>query len=449
MKKQPINKSGKYNVVIVGRPNVGKSSLFNRIIGLRKAVVLKEPGTTRDILEYQLSKEGKIMNLIDTAGYYNDKDSEIHDKSQKKVKEAISLAEILILVVDGEVPPTEEDKEISDFVRKSGKKTLLVINKIDSSKKLNYANEYKRLGFKSIYEISTIHNIGVTKLIIDIFKNAPKSSTQTSDKEQIKVTILGRPNVGKSSILNALCKKDRSIVTAIAGTTRDIVSENIRFNEKEIKISDTAGTRRPGKVGRAFKKGAPLERFAFLRTQREIQGTDIVLLILDATEKRATTQDLHIAGYAKEAGKGIILVINKWDMIKNIEQEKFLNHLRNRFSFITWVPAIFVSAKTGLNIEKIPEIVLKVSENQRRQLKTSLLNRIIEDFANNNLPKARGKIRPKVFYGTQTGIIPPTFEIRAKHSEAIHFSWKRALINELRKNFDFTGTPIRIFFKKK
>ncbi|MDD3480870.1 MAG: ribosome biogenesis GTPase Der [Patescibacteria group bacterium] len=441
-------KENKYSVVIVGRPNVGKSSLFNRLIGTRKAVILAEPGTTRDLIEEEVEINGRTVNLIDTAGYLENGKDEIAEKAYAKLREAIARGNKIIYVVDGEVPPTEEDKRVADVLRKTGKETILVVNKIDSTKKKNYAGEYARLGFKPVVETSTIHNLGIASLKEEIAKDAPKGKKKV-EKETTKVAIIGRPNVGKSSILNALCGKDKAIVTDIAGTTRDVVTEKVTYGTAELALSDTAGARRPGKIGRAFKKGAPLERFAYLRTEREVESSDIVLLVLDATEQRATTQDLHIAGLAKEAGKGVILVINKWDLTSEITQEKFLARLRNRFGFMRWVPAIFVSAETGLNIEKIGEIVEKVAENQRRRIPTPKLNRIIEDFSLRNIPKARGKYRPKIFYAVQTQVVPPTFEIRAKHHDAIHFSWQRALANELRKEFDFTGTPIKIIFKKK
>jgi GTPase len=440
-----------YNVVIVGRPNVGKSSLFNRIIGMRKAVVLDEPRTTRDIIEERIEIEGRALNLIDTAGHFKGKGDEIENKSIEKIYEALNSADRLVFVVDSEVPPSEEDKIIADKIRKSGKDIILVINKMDSAKKKNYADEYLKFGFRPCFFVSTIHNIGIGELLTETVKKAPKAPTKAGDPalKTTRVTILGRPNVGKSSILNAICGKNKAIVSEISGTTRDVITEKFFIDNFEIELSDTAGARRPGKIGKAYIKGQPIEKFAYIRTEKTIARSDIILLVLDASEKRATTQDLHIAGLAKEAGKGIILLINKWDLVDKITQEKFLHRLRSRFSFMTWVPAIFVSAETGLNIDKIGDIIQTVAENQNRKIATSKLNRIIEDFILDNLPKGRGKIRPKVFFAAQTDVVPPTIEVSAKHHQFIHFSWRRALINRLRETYDFTGTPIKIVFTSK
>ncbi len=305
------------------------------------------------------------------------------------------------------------------------------------------------MGFTNIFTTSTIHNIGIADLGQAIAKKAIKGKRKTRENNPVKVAILGRPNVGKSSILNVMTGKDKAIVSDIAGTTRDVISENIEIKGALLNVSDTAGTRRPGKIGKAYKAGQPIERYASLRTKKEIEKIDIILMILDASEKRATTQDLHIAGYAKDMGKGIILVVNKWDLAEDITQEGFLSRLRKRFGFMLWVPTIFVSAKTGKNIEKIPELIEKVSENQERRIPTARLNRILEDFSMYNLPKGSNKLRPKLFYASQINIKPPAISITAKNAAIIHFSWKRAFENELRRHYDFTGTPISIIFKKK
>lgn len=440
----------KYTVAIVGRPNVGKSSLFNRFLGYRRAVILDEPRTTRDAIEEVLQKDGKEFLLIDTAGRFSGKGDEIERASLNKISEALNNADLIIMTVDGTVPPTEEDKNMANIVRKTGKDVLLAINKMDQPGKPLFSRDYDRLGFKNVYHVSTIHNHGLGELMAAVLKKAPKAGeSPAAQRDKVGVTIIGRPNVGKSSLLNAIANKDRAIVSEIAGTTRDILSEKIEYENLDVLLSDTAGARRPGKIGKAFKKGQPIERFAYLRTEREIENADIVLLVIDASQQRATTQDLHIAGIAKEKGKGVILIVNKWDLVSNMTQEKFLNRLRDRFSFMIWVPAIFVSAKTGLNIEKIQGLIKTVSENQSRTIPTSKINRIVEDFSLSNLPKGSRGLRPKIFFAAQTGTKPPTFTLTAKHHQLIHFSWRRALSNELRRQFDFTGTPIKIIFKGK
>lgn len=432
-------------VVIIGRPNVGKSSLFNRIVGQRKAIVHDVAGTTRDIISEKVVCEKKCFELFDTAGYLKEKET-LSEKALAKVKEAVTFADLLILVVDGNVSPTREDEAVAEIARKSGKEIILVVNKIDNAKKDQNIKEYQRFGFKNIYPTSVIHNFGVNELITDITKKAGEGEKE--ETPGVKVTIAGRPNVGKSSILNAITGAERAIVSDIAGTTRDVVTADILGTDFSFRLSDTAGARKPGKIGKAFKKGEPIEKYSILRMQREVEASDIVLIIIDGSE-RIAAQDLHIAGAAKEAGKGIILVVNKWDLVKDTEQDKFLRRLRREFNFMIWVPVIFVSAKTGRNISEINNLIKKVSENQRQMIATSKLNRILESYILENTPKGLGSYRPKMFFISQSGTVPPTFSITTKWHEFVHFSWRRAFENELRRHFDFTGTPIKIVFKSK
>lgn len=436
----------KFNVIIIGRPNVGKSSLFNRIVRERKAIVHDVAGTTRDLVSSEVEVNGKLFNLTDTAGYFNEKNNFLHDKSIEKVHEALSSADLVLITVDGNVSPTVQDEKIIEVVRKSGKKAFLVINKIDNPRKDEFIESYARYGIRPLFSVSVIHNKGVQELLEEVTKLAP--SGKKTKENKINVSIIGRPNVGKSSILNAIAKKDRAIVSQIPGTTRDIVEEELKVNDQIYIFKDTAGARRPGKIGRAYKAGEPVEKYSSIRTLAEINRSDIVLLILDSSDKLAA-QDLHIAGLAKEKGKGIILVVNKWDLNEDTTQEKYLKNLTRTFNFMIWVPTIFVSAKTGKNIENIFEVVQTVSQNQRREVLTSQLNRILEDFTLTNLPKGRGTYKPKVFFAAQTGTIPPEFTISAKFHLMIHFSWKRAFENELRRHFDFSGTPIKIVLKGK
>lgn len=433
-------------IAIIGRPNVGKSSLFNRLIGQRKAIVHDVAGTTRDIVSERLFFEGQAVDLFDTAGYLREKE-ELSEKALAKVKEAVEFADEIIFVVDGNVPPTNVDIILADIARKSTKKITLVVNKVDNPRIAKIAEEYQKFGFKNTFNISAIHNLGVSDLT-DALKKVAVPAEKKPVEEKIRVAIIGRPNVGKSSLLNAMVGKERSIVSNIPGTTRDVVTDEIVTDDFMMTISDTAGARKPGKIGKAYKKGEPVEKFSFLRTEREIENSDIVLVVIDADEKIAA-QDLHIAGRAKEMGKGIILAINKWDLVKETQQDKYLARLRHHFNFMIWVPAIFVSAKTGRNIEQIMDLVKTVSENQRRQVNTSKLNRILEDFSLGNTPKGLGTYRPKLFFIAQTDTVPPTFTITAKHHAFIHFSWRRSFENELRRQFDFTGTPIKVVFKAK
>jgi GTP-binding protein len=304
------------------------------------------------------------------------------------------------------------------------------------------------MGFGKVFEVSSIHDRGVNEFLTELTKDIEDTEPETEASKGLKIAITGRPNVGKSSLLNAFAKKERAIVSDIPGTTRDVVTEVLDGQDIIIRMADTAGTRRPGKIGKAYKKGEPVEKYSNLRTKKEIEDSDVVLIVIDAKEG-ATTQDLHIAGDAKELGKGIILVINKWDLNEKRTQEQYLSILRRRFSFMIWVPAVFVSAKTGRNIDQIVEQAKLISENQNRQINTSRLNRIIQDFVLDNPPRGAKKVKPKVYFVAQTGVLPPTFTITVKHHDAVHFSWKRAVENELRRHFDFTGTPIRVELKPK
>jgi GTP-binding protein len=434
------------NVVIIGRPNVGKSSLFNRIVGERKAIVHDVAGTTRDVVSDTVCVGERCFNLFDTAGYLKEKGSALSEAAISKVREAVLYADLLVMVVDGNVSPTNEDLVIADIARKSGKDIILAVNKLDNQGN-GRLEEYTRFGFSDIYPMSVIHNVGVGELLQNIAKKAKKGNEEKI-KPEVRIAICGRPNVGKSSIMNALLNKERALVSEIPGTTRDVVSDVITDEEIVYELSDTAGTRKPGKIGKAYKKGEPVERYSLLRTQREVERADIVLIILDASE-RIAAQDLHIAGMAKEMGKGTILVINKWDLVRETDQNKFLERLRREFNFMIWVPAIFVSAKTGRNIDEILGIIKNVRKNQTQSIESSQLSRILEDFMLTNTPKGLGTYRPKLFSISHTGTTPPTFTINAKHHTFVHFAWRRALENELRRHFDFTGTTVKIEFKGK
>lgn len=433
-------------IVIIGRPNVGKSSLFNRLVRKKQAIVHDVAGTTRDVVTDTVEIDGKIFELFDTAGYLKEKGETLSEMALAKVKEAIAFADSLILVVDGMVAPTSIDLAIADLARKSGKEVILVVNKIDSPKK-NFSEEYEKFGFKEVFQTSVIHNIGTTSLQEKLRSQGVEGEKKRKESE-VKIALVGRPNVGKSSLLNSLLKKDRSIVSDIPGTTRDVVTEKIEDKEITFSLSDTAGERKPGKIGRAYKKGEPVEKYSSLRTEREVERSDIVLVVLDASQ-RIAAQDLHIAGRAKELGKGIVLVVNKWDLVSEVTQESFLRRMRREFNFMIWVPAIFLSAKTGRNVEEVWDVIKKVSENQKREVPTSKLNRLLEDFTLDRPPLGMKNVKPKIYFASQTDTIPPTFTISARHHLFIHFTWRRSFENELRRNFDFTGTPIKIEFKEK
>lgn len=434
-------------VAIVGRPNVGKSTLFNRLLGQRKAVTSFVAGTTRDRLYGEAAWQGKKFILADTGGLGYVSEEELVLNVQRQATSAVEEADLILFLVDGKEGLQVEDEKIAHFLHKLGKKTLLCVNKIDSQKEEEKIQDFYRLGLGEPLSISALSGRKTGDLLSEIIKRLPpmKEEEKKILKEGIKVAIIGRPNVGKSSLLNKLIGQERMIVSEAPGTTRDAIDVNFKFEDKFITFIDTGGIRRRGKI----RWGA--EKFSVLRALRSIERTDIILLLIDAQEG-PVRQDLHISNFALENYKGIILVVNKWDLIekskiKNQKSkiEEYLNYLRSKISFLPWAPVIFTSALTGKNVPKIFDLILEIQKEREKRIPSKKLNKVVSRAILENPPRRGGKI----YYSTQFGVNPPTFVLMVNKAEFFHFSYLRYLENKIRENFGFFGTAVKIILKGK
>jgi len=431
-------------VTIVGRPNVGKSSLFNRIIGQRNAITSNVAGTTRDRIYEEVEWKNTSFMLVDTAGIDKDIEDELAANIQDQINFALDEADFFIFMVQAGTEITIEDERAAQILRKKKKPYILVANKADNQELENSIVNFYKLG--EPIAISSIHGRGVgdfLDLLVQKIKKIPGKLVEPKTAD-IVVAFLGRPNVGKSSILNKLSGQNKAIISNIPGTTRDINEVIFREGDKKILLIDTAGIRRSGKIE------AGIEKYSVLRSLKAAERADIVLLVLDATEG-AVAKDLNIAGMIKEMGKGLIIIVNKWDAIDKEEQpmDHYLSMLRDKYAFVYWAPVIFVSALTGKNLDKIGSVIQTVSENRETKVQTSKLNNMIEKITTKRPPGMKKGTRPKIFYATQTDTNPPEFTLFCNYPEYIHFSYIRYLENSIRAENDFTGTPIKIVLKKR
>lgn len=448
-------------VAIIGRPNVGKSTLFNRITGRRQAVTADLAGTTRDRLYSRCDWNGKEFILVDTAGIeVGDAKNSVYAKLDADVQEqvllAIEEADLIIFVVDVQTGATDQDRRAMKLVFKSGKPFVLVANKYDSEKYQANISELYKLGAKEVLPIAALTGRGTGDLmdaIADGIKDVePTDKGIVLEQEGINVAIAGRPNVGKSSTLNAIIGKNRAVVSEVPGTTRDFTIASINAGDTKINFIDTAGIRKRGKVGKVEEGRVPgqIEKYSVLRSFRAIENSDIVLIIIDPTEG-LTAQDLHIAGFAKDQYKGIIIIVNKWDAVEKDEMDmaKYLNYLHAKISFLPYAAVVFISAKNGKNIDKITEQILETAKSRELRVGTGELNLLLGDDILRHPPSAvRGQL-PKINYITQADVNPPTFVFFANKPELIHFSYKRFLENKIRERWGFTGTPINVVVKRK
>jgi GTP-binding protein len=429
-------------VAIVGRPNTGKSTLLNRIVGKPQAIVEDLPGTTRDRNIADTVWQGAEFTLIDTGGLEIAPGTSIARGVKAQVETAIREADLLLFVVDAKDGLTPSDEEIADILRKASKPLLLVVNKADNQKLETEALEFYNLGFGEPFAISAHHNRGIADLLDRIVSLLPSAPAAEPATEGIKVAIAGRPNVGKSMLLNTLAGKTRSIVDATPGTTRDAIDTVLDFQGQDVLLIDTAGVRRRGKVE------AGIEKYSVARTLRAIDRADIVLLVLDASEI-STAQDTHIAGYIQEAAKGIIIIVNKWDLIEDKDSAEWNKRIRNSFKFASFAPILYTSAKSGQGVEKIMPEVLHVYEERQKRLPTAAVNNIVQEaVASHVKPKGKGK-ELKILYATQADINPPTFVFFTNDAQLVHFSYRRFLENRIRRSYAFTGTPLRLIFKSR
>lgn len=427
-------------VAIVGRPNVGKSTLFNKIVGEKIAIIEDTPGVTRDRIYQETSYQNKPFYLIDTGGI-DESDASFNQEIKIQAEIAIQEADVIIFLTDGKDGLTENDFTVRDLLRKSKKKIVVAINKIDTKDAKDNLYDFYELGFDTYIPISAIHNTGFIDLM-DAVTLEFKEKDKEEEDPRLKFSIIGRPNVGKSSLTNALLNEERVVVSNIAGTTRDAIDSVFKYHGEEYILIDTAGMRKRGKV---FES---VEKYSLLRSMKAIDKSDICLVVINA-EEGIKEHDKHIAGYAIEKGKGLIFVVNKWDTVKDQTLADYKKLMRAEFQFATYAPIVFLSALTKKRIHTLMPEVIKVGENIRREIKTSLLNQVIMDAYQLNLPPSYKTNRLKIYFANQSGIKPPKFTLRVNSKKLVHFSYHRYLENKLRENFDLEGTPIIIQFKNR
>lgn len=432
----------KYTVCLVGRPNVGKSTLFNRIIKEKKSIIEDMPGVTRDRIYGNANYNGYNFYLIDTGGL-DIKDDKWSKEINAQIEVGIEESDVIVFVVDAKDGVTSNDEYISELLHKSGKKVVVAINKVDNKISESNIYDFYVLGFDHYINISAEHNIGVDDLLDEIVKDF--KVVEEIEDNRLKFSVIGRPNVGKSSLVNALLNEERVIVSDVAGTTRDSIDTTLKYNGEEYVLIDTAGLRKKGKIYES------VEKYSLLRSMKAIDRSDVCLLVINA-EEGIIEHDKHIAGYAIEAGKAIVIVVNKWDTItedKDAKMKQWKKDIENNFQFIPYAKVAFLSAKTKKRIGTLMPLVLESYQNATKEIKTSIINDIIMNaFIENPAPSYKGK-RLKIYFVHQSGIKPPKFDIEVNSKGLVHFSYERYLENKIRSNIDFSGTPIILQFKNK
>lgn len=427
-------------VALVGRPNVGKSTIFNKLVGEKISIIEDTPGVTRDRIYSEASYKNYRFNVIDTGGI-DSSNEEFNDNIKIQAEIAIDEADVVLFVVDGKEGLTSNDYIVRDMLRNSGKKVIVVINKIDNKKTEENIYDFYELGFDSYIPVSGEHGIGFFELFDEIVGNFSPNDNVVEDK-RLKFSVIGRPNVGKSSLINALLNEERVIVSNVAGTTRDAIDTILKYNGEEFIIIDTAGMRKKGKV---YEN---IEKYSLMRSMKAIDRSDLCLLVINA-EEGIIEHDKHIAGYVLEKGKGLIIVVNKWDKLENPNIKEYTQKIRNEFQFLSYAPIVFVSALTKKRIHTIMPEVLKVGENINREISTSLLNDVISEAYLLNIPPSYKGKRLKIYFTNQSGIKPPKFTFHVNNKGLVHFSYERYLENKLRENFELEGTPIVLQFKNR
>lgn len=432
----------KKTVCLIGRPNVGKSTIFNRLIHEQKSIILDTPGVTRDRIYGDVTYDNKTFLLIDTGGIDLGQ-GDFNKDIQAQAEIAVLESDVIVFVVDGREDLTSNDLYIRDLLIKSNKKVIVALNKLDNIKmqeeRIYY---YYELGFEYVLPVSASHNLGFDELLEEVTRNFNENIDNPDDS--IKFCIIGRPNVGKSSLVNAILNEERSIVSNIAGTTRDSIDTKFKYNGEEYTVIDTAGMRKQGKIYES------VEKYSLLRSLKAIDRSDVCVLVIDAGTG-IIEHDKHIASYAIEAGKGLVLVVNKWDLIENKDQaiKEWKQLLNNEFQFMTWTKVVFLSALTKKRLHTLMPEIISAYENNHREIKTSLLNNVINDATKlHEAPGYKGK-KLKIYFSSQTGICPPKITFRCNNKTLVHFSYERYLENTIRNNFDFTGTPLILQFKNR
>ena len=431
-------------VAVVGRPNVGKSTLFNRIIGERKSIVEDTPGVTRDRIYSTGEWLGHEFNIIDTGGIELE-NSLFQNEIAMQAEIAIDEADVIVMVVNGREGVTNDDAHIAHLLHRSKKPVVLMVNKIDSYELRSEIYQFYELGLGEPYPVSGSHGLGLGDVLDEVIDNFKSLNYELEDDDSIKVSLIGRPNVGKSSLVNTILGEERVIVSNIAGTTRDAIDSKLEKDGVNYTFVDTAGIRKRGKVYEST------EKYSVLRANVAIERSDVVLIVLNG-EEGIREQDKRIAGLAHEAGRAIIIVVNKWDAVEKYTKtmREFELKIRDQFRFLDYAPIAFVSAKTKSRVHTLFPLIHVVDEAHKRRVQSSTLNEVLVDsVAMNPTPTDKTGKRLNIFYGTQVSVSPPTFVVFVNDPELMHFSYKRYLENRLREAFDFTGTPIHIITRKR
>ena len=451
-------------VALVGRPNVGKSTLFNRIVGQRIAVVHEEPGTTRDRLHAQAEWNGVIFTVVDTggievlpetvsAGKRPGPDRVLTQDSapyipliRTQAEQAIADADAVIFITDAASGMTAADEEVADILRHARCPVFLAANKTDNERLRQDALEFYILGLEEVYPISALHGTGVADLLDDVVEALPSTEAEVEEDanqdSRIKIAIVGRPNVGKSSLLNKLLGEERAIVSPIAGTTRDAIDTHLDWEGTPITLIDTAGVRRRGKIEQG------VERYSVLRALKAIQRADVALLVIDGVDG-VTAQDTHVASLILEEWASVVVLVNKWDAVEkdSYTMIEYTKWVRQTLKFLDYVPVLYISALTGQRVHKVIPTALTVQEARFKRIPTGELNRLVQDALTRHSPPSKRGRRLKVYYASQPGVDPPTFVFHVNDTELVHFGYERYLENQLRKAYEFTGTPLRLVFK--
>jgi len=428
-------------VAIVGRANVGKSTLFNRIIGSHVAIVEDMPGTTRDRIIADAEWQDRKITFIDTGGLEIKSDTAIKRKVTEQAGKAIAEADVIVFVVDIRDGIIASDSEIASQLRATGKPVILAANKADTMKAEQGANDFYELGLGEPVPISSIHGRNVDALLDRIISFIPEPSEPSAQSDTIKLAIVGRPNAGKSTLLNAITGKERAIVDSAPGTTRDAIDSSMIWDRHEIILIDTAGIRRRGKAGTG------IDYYSLIRAMHAINRCDIALLVVDASEL-LTAQDTHIAGYIKDAAKGMILIVNKWDLFPDRPKEEFDSYIAKRLKFASFCPVLYISAKNRLGVDKILPVAFKVWDERQKKMPDDVVNKLIKDAVMKQAPTRIGTRRLEIVRAYQSGVNPPRFTFLVNDPELVHFSYERYLENKLRQTFGFTGTSLKLTFMK-